>query len=161
MSGDELELSFVEMTFDDIPALTAVMTRAFDEDSRKHLGVERGGPPGYDTGEFLRHWVFDFVESTGYKVEAAGQIVGGLIVWVFPNGHNSLGTIFVDPAYQDHGVGTRMWKWIESTYPATSWQLDTPIWATKNHHFYEQKCGFTRIEVQDDQIVYRKVMAAQ
>ena len=61
------------------------------------------------------------------------------------------------PAYQDRGIGTRIWQFAEASYPrAKSWQLGTPIWATKNHHFYENKCGFARLEVKEDEIVYRK-----
>ena len=56
-------------------------------------------------------------------------------------------------------MGTRAWQCIEETYPqAKSWRLSTPVWAVKNHHFYEQKCGFYRVGVEDDEIKYRKDM---
>lgn len=62
-----------------------------------------------------------------------------------------LGTIFVDPALQDIGVGTRTWQFVEARHPETkSWRLATPDWAIKNHHFYE-KCGFC--EVESDSII--------
>jgi hypothetical protein len=38
------------MVESDIPAVTYVMKRAFDDDTQKHLGKEVGGPPGYDDG---------------------------------------------------------------------------------------------------------------
>jgi len=98
-------------------------------------------------------------------VQRAGQVIGGVIVWILPDGHNVLGTIFVDPDAQDQGVGTRMWQFIEARYPQTrSWRLVTPRWATKNHHFYAAKCGFTRVESDpivgspEDEYVYRKDM---
>ena len=53
-SDDELELIFLIMEEPDIPVLMPVMKRAFDDDARKHLGKESGGPPGYDDGEFFR-----------------------------------------------------------------------------------------------------------
>ena len=156
-----LNLAFEPIVKADIPALTKVMTRAFDDDSQKHLGIEKGGPPGYDDGEFFRKWLFGYDQSTGYKVMSGGAIIGGLIVWDMEDGHNFLGTIFVDPAYQDRGVGTRAWRFVEETYGhAKSWSLGTPIWAVKNHYFYERKCGFSRVEVKDDDIVYRKDMAS-
>jgi GNAT superfamily N-acetyltransferase len=146
MTLNEVELVFEIATEDDIPELTRVMTRAFDDDSRKHLGQERGGPPGYDNGDFFRQWLFGYDETVGYKVLRAGQVVGGIIVWILPQGHNILGTIFVDPDAQDQGVGTRMWCFVEARYPETkSWRLTTPRWATKNHYFYAAKCGFTRV----------------
>jgi N-acetylglutamate synthase-like GNAT family acetyltransferase len=82
-----------------------------------------------------------------------------VIVWILEHGDNILGTVFVDPASQDQGVGTRTWQFIEATYPESrSWTLETPVWATKNHHFYEEKCGFHRVDVQEDTVVYRKSM---
>jgi GNAT superfamily N-acetyltransferase len=152
-------LVFEPITETDVPELTAVMTRAFDDDAQKHLGQERGGPPGYDDGEFFRKWLFGYQESVGYKIIAEDKLIGGIIVWILEHGDNILGTVFVDPASQDQGVGTRTWQFIEATYPETrSWTLETPVWATKNHHFYEEKCGFHRVDVQEDTVVYRKSM---
>jgi len=166
MSRKKLPLSFVEIAEEDLPELTEVMTRSFDDDSRKHRGLERGGPEGYDNGDFFRTWLFPYQESVGYKILSKGQIIGGIIVWILPEGDNILGTIFVDPAYQDRGVGTRTWQFIESTYPETkSWRLATPDWATKNHHFYAVKCGFSKVESDpligsppEDASIYRKEM---
>ena len=158
MSSD-LALSFAEITEEDIPKVTEVMTRAFDDDSQKHLGIDRGGPEGYDNGDFFRKWLFGHDESIGYKVLSGDEIVAATIVWIFAYGKNVLGTIFVDPAHQDSGVGTRAWQFIESTYPeARSWTLETPSWATKNHYFYAEKCGFHRVREKSDSFVFRKEM---
>ncbi len=154
-----MTLDFQSIKKADIPALTEVMTRSFDNDAQTHLGKERGGPPGYDDGEFFRKWLFGYEESIGYKILSTGRLIGGLIVWVFPSGENNLGVIFVDPEYQDCGVGTEIWQFVEDTYPnANSWQLETPEWALKNHFFYEQKCGFQKIDHREDSFVYKKVM---
>ena len=146
MQSGELALTFQELSEADYPELTVVLTRAFDDDSQKHLGQGRGGPPGYDNGEYLRKQFFGHRETIGYKVIAQGKVIGGIIVHIFEHGKNVLGTIFVDPAYQDRGVGTRTWAYVEATYPdAKSWVLRTPAYAIKNHHFYEAKCGFAKI----------------
>ena len=165
MRLDESELVIETITEADIPELTRVMTRAFDDDARRHLGLERGGPPGYDNGDFFREWLFGYDQTDGYKVLRAGQVIGGVIVWILPDGHNVLGTIFVDPAAQDQGVGTQIWQLIETRYPETkSWRLVTPRWATKNHHFYAAKCGFGQVESDpivgspEGEYVYRKDM---
>jgi GNAT superfamily N-acetyltransferase len=158
MSDQRLTLTFPLTVEADIPALTAVMTRAFDDAARKQRGHERGGPPGYDNGDFFRQWLFGSRNSIGYNIVLAGRIVGGAIVWIYPHGHNWLGTIFIDPAYQDQGIATRTWQFLEDRYPATrDWTLETPVWALKNHHFYE-KCGFRRLRVAGDFIVYGKPM---
>ena len=142
-----MELIFKEATEQDIPQLTRVMTHAFDDDSQKHLGREKGGPEGYDNGDFFRKWLLPYKESVGYKILLAGQVIGGFIVWILPDKNNVLGTIFIDPTYQDQGVGARAWQFIEATYPDTkSWRLETPGWAVKNHYFYEQKCGFAKVK---------------
>ncbi|NIS79814.1 MAG: GNAT family N-acetyltransferase [Anaerolineales bacterium] len=166
MNIQDARLTFQEITKDDVPELTEVMTRAFDDDAQKHLGQERGGPEGYDNGDFFHKWLFAYKESVGYKIVVAGKIVGGIIVWVLPEGHNILGTIFVDPALQDKGIGERTWAYIEDTYPQTkSWRLATPTYATKNHHFYA-KCGFSKVESdplipeEGDTTIYRKEMPA-
>ena len=164
---DELgELTFVGMQEADIPSLAPVMKQAFDDDARKHLGQESGGPPGYDDGEFFRTWLLPYEESVGYKIMSGERLIGGIIVWILPEGHNILGTIFVDPAFQDRGVGFETWAFIEATYPKTkSWRLATPTWATKNHHFYV-KCGFVEVEsdplipAEDETTIYRKEFSA-
>jgi GNAT superfamily N-acetyltransferase len=154
----EQALTFEAICEADIQELTKVMTRAFDDDAQRYLGLERGGPEGYDTGEFFRKWLFGYKESEGYKIILDNQIVGGFIVWIYEHGKNELGTIFVDPLHQDSGIGTRAWQYIEATYPYTrEWTLGTPIWSLKNHHFYE-KCGFYRLETTEDSIIFRKVM---
>ena len=63
MSQLEQSLAFEEITEDDISELTGVMTRAFDDDAQKHLGQERGGPEGYDNGDFFwaarAYWILE------------------------------------------------------------------------------------------------------
>jgi GNAT superfamily N-acetyltransferase len=158
----DLALLFPIITESDIPDLVPVMTRAFDDDARKHLGQDRGGPPGYDNGDFFHEWLLPYPESIGYQIVADGILVGGIIVWILPAGDHILGTIFVDPAYQDQGIGQRSWAFIECTYPETSsWRLGTPSWAVKNHFFYE-KCGFSKVDsdplipAEEDLVIYRK-----
>ena len=159
-----MDLSFEPIAEDDIPDLTRVMARAFDDDTRRHLGLERGGPEGYDSGEFFRRWLFPYDESKGYKILLGDQIVGGFIVWILEHVDNILGTIFVDPVYQRRGIGARAWAFIERTYPETkSWTLETPGYSTTNHRFYE-KCGFVKVGEKEEpehpgtSFVYRKVM---
>jgi len=49
-----MKVVFDLINIEDLDELTEVMTRSFDDDSQKHLGVEKGGPPGYDNGEFFK-----------------------------------------------------------------------------------------------------------
>jgi GNAT superfamily N-acetyltransferase len=164
-----VDIQFEEATEVDIPKLTEVMTRAFDDDTRKHLGKPKGGPDGYDTGDFFRKWMLSYTESKGFKILVNGKIVGGFIVWVFEHGNNKLGTIFVDPDMQNQGVGSQAMHFIFTTFlDAKSWTLETPSWAVKNHYFYE-KNGFQKIReklhdrenLDGTSFLYRKIMNDQ
>ena len=157
--------SYEPIVREDIPAITRVMKRAFDDDSQRHLGVPEGGPPGYDDGSFFEKWLFGQQATHGIKMMVDGRIVGAAIVWVFSNHQNYLGTIFIDPEYQNRGLGSAFWRHIEQTWPETAvWQLETPAFATRNHHFYEKTCGFAlagrhREEGEEhDSLVFRKAM---
>jgi GNAT superfamily N-acetyltransferase len=160
-----MKIVFDLINIEDLEELTEIMTRSFDDDSKKHLGVEKGGPPGYDNGEFFKEWLLPYKESIGHKILVGDKIIGGAIVWILPHGKNRLGTVFIDPDYQDKGLGTKFWKFIENKYPESkSWTLDTPAFATKNHYFYEKKCGFRKIAENKEQgeewssFVYHKVI---
>ncbi len=76
-----------------------------------------------------------------------------------------LGTIFVDPAFQERGVATRTWEFIQAAYPdAKSWTLQTPAYAVKNHHVYGTKWGFAKVGEEEFEgpggklFVYKKEM---
>ena len=98
--------------------------------------------------------------SFAYAINNQGQVVGAFIVWDLPSKENTLGVIFIDPEFQDCGIGTQAWEFIEATYSdALSWTLETPEWALKNHHFYAQKCGFKQVGQKDEQIIFKKVLA--
>ena len=51
-----MELKLIRLEELYINELTKIMERAFDEDTRIHLGEEKGGPDGYEDGSFLRKW---------------------------------------------------------------------------------------------------------
>jgi ribosomal protein S18 acetylase RimI-like enzyme len=164
--GEKLPgLVLKEITEEDIPELTRIMTLAFDDDTKTYRGIEKGGPEGYDNGDFFRKWLFSFKETRGFKVILDGQIVGSIIVWIYPHGNNILGNIFVSPEFQSLGIGKAVWNYIEKKYPETkSWVLTTPEYSIRNHHFYEKTCGFTKVDEVPcpegpwKEYVYRKVL---
>jgi GNAT superfamily N-acetyltransferase len=141
-------LVFEELQEKDIEELTAVMTRAFDEDTRIHLNEEKGGPEGYDNGDFLRKWGLD-PNSTAYKISRDGKAIGGLILWINRESKiNFLGNIFVDPELQNQGIGKKIWEFVESEYPDTiKWGTETAIFSRRNHNFYVNKLGFHVIRI--------------
>ncbi len=141
-------LQFRDFTEADVMPFTYIMKRAFDEDARRHLGEESGGPPGYANGDFLRKWALD-PGSTAYAIYKESTPIGVVIVRINNNLENFLGNIFVDPDYQDQGIGSLIWQFIEQKYPETQvWRTETPGFSKRNHNFYVNKCGFKIVKIE-------------
>jgi len=153
--------SFAVFEQGDIPSLTTIMTAAFNQDAQLFHGKQEDGPPGYDTGEFFRKWLFGQEVTAGFKILSDGEIVGATIVWIHPSGENFLGTIFVDPEHQNKGIGSQTWRFIEASYPlARSWSLTTPALSKRNRHFYVAKCGFREERIEDGFVHMKKITKA-
>lgn len=135
------------LTEAEIGELAPIMTRAFDDDTRRHTDRDAGGPPGYDDGSFLRKYALDLTSDT-YTVRSDTMIIGAAIV--FPRGESEcfLGNIFIDPAFQDKGVGMEVWRMIQAQYPdVVTWKTETQGFSKRNHHFYVNKCGFHIVRI--------------
>ncbi|WP_438431787.1 GNAT family N-acetyltransferase [Gorillibacterium sp. sgz500922] len=140
-------LEFIPLAESDVEELTPMMARAFDEDARRHLGEEHGGPPGYDNGDFLRRWYLH-VEVDSYKILRDGIVIGAVNAVPNPDGVYYLGNVFIEPALQDQGIGTLVWEFLLQRYPeAQIWRTDTPGFSKRNHHFYVNKCGFHIVQI--------------
>ncbi|MDO5346773.1 MAG: GNAT family N-acetyltransferase, partial [Lachnospiraceae bacterium] len=127
-----MELELIRLEELHINELTKIMERAFDEDTRIHLNEEKGGPDGYDNGNFLRKWGLH-KSSSSYCICLNGQLIGGVILWINEDNNNFLGNIFIDPIYENQGLGTKVWHMIEKLYPDTkTWNTETPIFSSRN-----------------------------
>ncbi|MBP7689472.1 MAG: GNAT family N-acetyltransferase [Thermoflexales bacterium] len=126
----------------DAAELTDVQTHTFDEDTRAHGQGERGGPPGYDSVA----WQIEMMQHCQYfKIVDDQHIIGGAIVFRVRPGDYKLGRIYLDPEFQNRGLGSSVMQLIEQQFPtAERWTLDTPHWAKRNHHFYE-KLGYVKV----------------
>lgn len=143
------QLTFAPFLETDVGALTPIMKRAFDEDTRLHLGKDSGGPEGYDNDDFLCKWALH-KDSTAFKILLHGNPIGAVILWIRRNNENYLGNIFIDPDIGNKGIGTAVWKLIEAKYPDTKvWRTETPGFSKRNHHFYVNKCGFHIIKIEN------------
>ncbi len=136
-----MQITFERATAADAEALVNVQIAAFHEDARLYPGVEIGGPPGYDSVESTLQKI---AEDDFYKIVYEEQIIGGIVVFDEGQGHFHLDLIYLAPDYHGRGIGTRAMEFIERSYPATKWSLDTPGYATRNHHFYE-KFGYVKV----------------
>lgn len=150
------DLQFERFTEEDVDILTPIMKRAFDEDTQRHLNQPIGGPDGYDNGDFLRKYALN-PASKAYKVSKDDKPIGAVIVWIKENNVNFLGNIFLDPEFQDKGLGLIIWKFIESKYPDTvKWYTDTPGFSRRNHNFYVNKCGFKVVKIKNPRDKYNE-----
>jgi GNAT superfamily N-acetyltransferase len=144
--------TFTRATPADAEALLQAQIRAFHSDADNYPGVELGGPPGYDSLDKV-------LEAIGndeyFTIRYDDRIVGGIVLFKRGEGHYHLDILFVDPDYHNLGIGSQAMQFLGRTYPdATKWTLDTPLYATRNHHFYE-KFGFVKVgqKTEDDGFV--------
>ncbi len=142
----------------DADALTTTQVRAFDDDARRFGNMpDGGGPPGYDD---VGGQIMMMQRATAYFcIVEDEQIIGGAILFRQGPEHMELGRIWIDPDFQGHGWGQQIMAALEVEFPQmTRWTLETPVWATRNHHFYV-RCGYVQVGPHPqmaDQIVFEK-----
>ncbi|MDQ0195318.1 GNAT superfamily N-acetyltransferase [Paenibacillus wynnii] len=139
---------------EDAKYLAEIQKASFDDESQRFDNSEEGGgPPGYDSEE----WQKDIMQHGHYfKILWNNDIVGGAIIFADQQQAHCLGRIFIDPKFQDKGIGTLAIQAIESEFQNVSkWWLDTPQWSTKNHHFYA-KCGYSKVGERNDEFIFEK-----
>ncbi|WP_223067709.1 GNAT family N-acetyltransferase [Paenibacillus caui] len=140
------DLIFDSITENDVDALTEIMTRAFDDDTKQFLGEEKGGPRGYDTGVFIRRLALES-SCPAFKLSVGPRLAGAVIVRFLEDGTGILEILFIDPSFNNQGIGFKIWSFIEAKYPSvTKWMTETPGYSKRNHYFYIQKCGFKLVE---------------
>lgn len=145
-----MNISIERAALADAENLVRVQIAAFHHDAVMYPGVEIGGPPGYASVETMREKI---EQDETYKIVHEGQCIGGIVVFDKGQGHYHLDVIFIDPAYHNRGIGSQAMAFLERTYPARLWTLDTPQYAVRNQHFYE-KFGYVKMaEHEADDIV--------
>jgi len=142
----------------DAAALAQASERAFHSDIEVGApGI--GGPPGYNSAA----WQAKMMRiGEYYTILADEKIVGGIIVFRKETRQYELGRIFVDPDFQNQGIGTQAFAFLWATYPlAKRWTLGTPAWNRRTRHFYK-KVGFVEIGADEhDGILFeRRIEAA-
>ena len=146
MPVDSSTLRFVKARPNEAGRLAEVSKLAFDYDI--HYGAPGpGGPPGYDS----EAWQDRMMRMADYyKILAGTRIVGGIIVLRKGARAYEVGRIFVEPEFQDQGIGTEAFEFLWGTYPlAKRWTLGTPGWNQRTQHFYK-KVGFVEVGTDRD-----------
>lgn len=134
-------LEYQDIFEKDYEPLTHIITEAFDDDTRRDTPFLRGGPKGYDDGSLIRK-LNENPQHISKKIIYFHKIIGAYTLIPKDDVYN-LEMIFIDPHYNCMGIGTRIWKDIEETYPnVKTWYIETPFYSSRNHHFFVSKCGF-------------------
>lgn len=129
----------------DAETLALVSKRAFDDDV--HYGAPGpGGPPGYDSSAWQQRMMRlgDY-----YVIEASGTVIGGIIIFRKAPRCYEVGRIFVEPEFQNQGIGGEAFRFLWKMYPlAKRWSLGTPQWNKRTRRFYA-KVGFAEVGIDD------------
>lgn len=134
-------IRFMRATSRDAKTLAEISERAFHSDI--HCGAPGlGGPPGYDSDRWQSRMMR---VGLYYKILVDDQVVGGFIIFHKEPRHYEVGRIFVDPDFQNQGIGTRAFEFMWKEFPlAKRWTLGTPAWNCRTRHFYK-KLGFVEV----------------
>ncbi|MHB8064529.1 MAG: GNAT family N-acetyltransferase [Ruminiclostridium sp.] len=122
----------------DAKELRDIVLRAFNDDYVLYGSI----PPHFDSIEFHRS---NIKSGMYYKITYENKNIGGIKLFDLGDGHFNLGTIYIDPDYQNMKIGTKAIKFIEELYPnVKKWSLDTPYKSFRNHYLYE-KLGYVKV----------------
>jgi GNAT superfamily N-acetyltransferase len=109
---------------------------AFAEDKiYRPSGIDDGGPPGIKTTEKHEQWL----NSETYLKCTKDDILVGSCILDINEDMGVIGGLHVEPHFMNSGIGSWIINEILRMYPKVSpWSLETPDYATRNHHFYEK-----------------------
>jgi len=138
-----MQVQLIKAQESDSEILTEIQIRTFlDDNQRKPPGCSLEGPPGYDSEEWNRSWIN---RTPYYKILYKRKAIGGIILFEIDKDEYEVGRIWIDPAYQNMGLGQESMARMFELHPDIKrWVLGTPDWAVRNQHFYV-KVGFRKI----------------
>ena len=128
----------------DIAHLRDLSVNAFAEDrTHRPQSINGGDPPGIETIEKHEEWLYS---KTYLKCTMNGNIVGSCILQI----EGEKGLLFglhVNKQHMNKGIGSWIISEMQQMFPQVStWSLETPDYASRNHHFY-QKNGFKLTQI--------------
>ncbi|HBD94936.1 MAG: hypothetical protein A2015_08260 [Spirochaetes bacterium GWF1_31_7] len=135
-------ISLIKAVKEDAEALKTSQVKAFlDDNKNKPDGVTMDMPPGCNSLE----WNIDVIEKNEvYKIMYDTIPVGGFIIFSGKENCKIIGRVWILPEYQNRGIGKKAFDILfKMSKIKTSWYLETPDWAFRNHHFYES-IGFVK-----------------
>ncbi|TDQ36620.1 GNAT family N-acetyltransferase [Aureibacillus halotolerans] len=134
------KVQLVRANEDDAEAITKMMV-SVENNERKRWYEDGDGPyiPGFDSVDMQKYHQWN---EAYFKILFDGELSGVILISHTGREHARLDRLFIDPSWQDKGIGSTVITLIESMYPQVKlWTLDTFQKSTRNHHFYE-KMGY-------------------
>ncbi|AYW46345.1 GNAT family N-acetyltransferase [Tetragenococcus koreensis] len=122
--------------------VTAIMTEAFNYDAEIYFGNDAEfGPPGYSDGTLARKVLLK-PNVKNYFICLSNKQIAGFLSIDLKN--SQLDYFCIRTRFINQGIGTAAWQKVEEMYPGNNWQVETPAYSLRNHHFYE-KLGFIKV----------------
>ncbi|MBU3197111.1 GNAT family N-acetyltransferase [Clostridium algidicarnis] len=129
-----------------------------DEADRWYYNGERPFIPGYNSINMQKYHMWD---KRYYKIMYNEILAGVLLLSYTGREHARVDRFYVDPTFQNKGVGSKVITLMEEMYPMVRiWTLDTIQKSSRNHKFYE-KNGYRKIGEDEEERYYKKVVDYQ
>lgn len=126
-----------------------------DETDRWYDNGERPFIPGYDSVDMQKYHMWD---KKYYKIMYDNALAGVLLISYTGRDHARVDRFYIDPAFQNKKLGSRVISLMEEMYPMVRiWSLDTIQKSTRNHKFYE-KNGYKKVEEDEEERYYCKII---
>ena len=146
-----MSLSIERTGMEQAEELWDIQRRVFRDDLDKY---NDSGNPARESLSRLKEKIGDYLYLTIYFED---KIIGGVDIRQKADTHYRLNRIYIDPDYQNRGLGFETIKLVESKFPhASIWNLDTPHLSFGNHHLYE-KLGYQKVgerKISDELILF-------
>lgn len=131
-------ITITDAKVEDAYELLNTKIKAF-EDEVKLYGF---GPPGYDS---IENQIKSIINGHYYKIIDNFIIIGGISAFEIGSAQFRIGSVFINPDYQNKGIGSKAITHLLKEFPyIKKWSLETPHLSFRNHHFYE-KMGFIKV----------------
>lgn len=152
-------LTIEKASIADAELLTKIKKKTFDEEARKWLTKQEDiidyniQPSSYASIEAAKYMIR---ELNYYKIICNGEIVGGIVVTLSGKTHGRIDRLFIIPAFQGKGIGSKVIGLLEESFPnVLTWDLETSSRQLNNHYFYE-KLGFKKTFQTEEEYGYEK-----
>jgi GNAT superfamily N-acetyltransferase len=138
MASNEIQL--VQATEDDAGIMALISQRAYEQASAL-FEKETWGPRGYKSAKDHLYYI-EKLET--YCILYEEVVVGGVIISENGYEHKELVRMFVDPDFQDKGIGSDSFNILMELSPAKVWTVGNITWNEKAKGFLESN-GFLKI----------------